>query len=194
MATQSAVLPSTFVLTLLLAIGLFFFIRASVKDRIETAQLVSDCSDDTLREQLRQYFTQRAYRVVQIDPEQSQVIFEGSVAPSWFLAVFLSVLAGLGLFCLGLVVVMTLNYSTGLALVPVMLAPLAGWFYWSKAGRSEQIVLKIGDWQPTDGIAAEAGEGQTGGQTEGDRSLLTVIGHRDELADLQRILQLKSVV
>jgi hypothetical protein len=32
---NTAVLPSTFVLTLLLAVGLFFFIKASVKDRTE---------------------------------------------------------------------------------------------------------------------------------------------------------------
>ncbi|MBD0390148.1 MAG: cofactor assembly of complex C subunit B, partial [Nostoc sp. C3-bin3] len=39
---DTAILPSTFVLTFLLAVGLFFFIRASTKDRTETARLISE--------------------------------------------------------------------------------------------------------------------------------------------------------
>ncbi len=174
---ESAVLPSTFFLTLLLTIGLFFFIRASVKDRTEVARLVSDRPDAALKEQLRQYFAQRAYRVVQIDAEQDQVTFEGVVAPSLFLVVFLTALAALGLLCLGLVVSTALHGVTLAVVVPVLLSPLAGWFYWIKAGRSEQVVLKIEALQ----------------QDGSDRSTLQVTAHRDELADLQRLLELKPL-
>ncbi|HSF73309.1 MAG TPA: cofactor assembly of complex C subunit B, partial [Microcoleus sp.] len=45
---NTAVLPSTFVLTLLLAVGLFFFIKASVKDRIEQVKLASESAQESL--------------------------------------------------------------------------------------------------------------------------------------------------
>lgn len=172
---ESLVIPSTLLLTILLTVGLFFFIRASVKDRTETVRLLSDRPDATLKEQLRQYFFQRAYRVAHLNPEQNQVIFEGVVAPSIFLAIFLSVLAALGLLCLGLVLSMVLNTTALLTSVPVLLSPLVGWFYWSRAGRSEQVILTIAELTHGDG-----------GSTE-----LTVTAHRDELADLQRLLDLK---
>ena len=50
------VIPSTFFLTLLMMIGLFFFIRASVKDRIKQIQLVPAESEDVLVKKLQEYF------------------------------------------------------------------------------------------------------------------------------------------
>ncbi|MEQ8754914.1 MAG: cofactor assembly of complex C subunit B, partial [Coleofasciculus sp. G1-WW12-02] len=38
---STPILSSTFLLTLLLAVGLFFFIRASVKDRTQKVQLIA---------------------------------------------------------------------------------------------------------------------------------------------------------
>ncbi|MCS6814377.1 MAG: cofactor assembly of complex C subunit B [Cyanobacteria bacterium] len=172
---ESLVIPSTLLLTILLAVGLFFFIRASVKDRIETVRLLSDRPDATLKEQLRQYFFQRAYRIAQLNPEQNQVVFEGVVAPSLFLAIFLSVLAALGFLCLGLVLSMALNTTALFTSVPVLLSPLAGWFYWSRARRLEQVILTITELNDSEGSSTE----------------LTVTAHRNELADLQRLLNLK---
>ena len=72
---DTAILPSTFLLTLLLSVGLFFFIRASTKDRIETAQLVSEQDEAAFMSQLKEYFRSRSYRVAEVDREQNKVIF-----------------------------------------------------------------------------------------------------------------------
>ena len=45
---DAAVLQSTFLLTLLLSVGLFFFIRASTKDRTEVMRLGSEQDENTL--------------------------------------------------------------------------------------------------------------------------------------------------
>jgi hypothetical protein len=100
---DTAVLPSTFVLTLLLAVGLFFFIKASVKDRIEQVKLASESAQESLLTDLQQYFADRAYRVAAVDAPNYKVTFEGFVRPSWFLAIFLTLLSAGGTLCLGLV-------------------------------------------------------------------------------------------
>ncbi len=175
---DTAVIPSTFFLTLLLSIGLFFFIRASTKDRTEVAKLTTDAGEDVFLPQLTAYFEQRAYQVVATDPQQQQVTLSGFVRPSWFLAIFLSLLAGLGILCLGLVLSMIVPQLTAVWLGLVVLAPAAGVFYWQRAGRSEQVSLRV------EAIAASNGETQT---------VLTVTAHRDEVAELQRSLNLKAV-
>ncbi|OUC14309.1 MAG: hypothetical protein B0A82_12515 [Alkalinema sp. CACIAM 70d] len=172
-----SVLVSTFLLTLLLAIGLGFFIRASVKDRTEIVQLTSDEPEDSLLAKLKQYFAERAYRVSQIDAQANSVVFEGWVRPSLFLAGFLSLLAGLGALCLVLVLSFLLPDFTGLWIGLLVFSPLAGVFYWRKAGRNEQVSLKVESEQ-----AIRSG-----------KSLITVKAHRDELAELQRTLNLKSL-
>ena len=50
------VIPSTFFLTLLLAIGLLFFIRAAVKDRTEVAKFISHQSNEELFSLIKNYF------------------------------------------------------------------------------------------------------------------------------------------
>ncbi len=56
---DTAILPSTLLLTVLLSVGLFFFIRASTKDRLEIAQLVSEQDEAALLPQLQEYFRLR---------------------------------------------------------------------------------------------------------------------------------------
>jgi Flp pilus assembly protein TadB len=167
------IIASTLLLTVLLMIGLFFFIRASVKDRTQEVRLLSEQSEDSLMSQLRQYFEQRSYQVAAIDAPRNQVTFEGIVRPSVFLAVFLSLLASVGVLCLVLVLSMVLpdwsNFWWGLLLI----SPLAGVFYWKGAERVEQVSLKL--------------EPSTDSQ-----SVITVKAHRDELAELQRSLELKA--
>jgi Cofactor assembly of complex C subunit B len=175
MLMNTTILSSTFFLTILLSVGLFFFIKASVKDRIEQVKLLYTQPQESLMAQLQQYFTQRAYRVVAVDAAQNQVTFEGFVQPSWFMAIFLTLLAATGILCLALVLSFLFpgfaNGFFGLEL----LSPLTGWFYWQKAGRPEQVRLKFED-VPTEGIDQPA-------------NFLTVTAHRDELATLQRSLQ-----
>lgn len=173
---DTAILPSTLLLTLLLSVGLFFFIRASTKDRTQTVQLVSQQDEATLMSQLKEYFRLRSYRVAAVDREQNQVTFEGFVRPSWFLAIFLTVLASTGFVCLSLVLSLLFPGLSKLSLAMVLLSPLSGIFYWKKAGRLEKVSLKV-----------EATQSK-----QPSPSKITVVAHRDELIELQRNLQLKA--
>lgn len=171
------VLPSTLLLTLLMMVGLFFFVKASVKERIQQVKLVAQQSEESILSQLEQYFAQRAYRVTALD--QDQVTFAGLVRPSLFLATFLTLIVAAGLLCLGLVLsILMPQIGTGF-LGLVLLAPLAGLFYWQRAGREEKVRLKV---EPL----------LSNHHTSGDHSLLTVTAHRDELAALQHTLKLRK--
>jgi Flp pilus assembly protein TadB len=173
---DTAIVQSTLLLTLLLSIGLFFFIRAATKDRTERAQLVSEQDETTLMNQLKEYFRSRSYQVTSVDREKNQVTFEGFVRPSWFLAIFLTLLAAVGLVCLSLVLSFLFSSQSKFLLVLVLLSPLSGLFYWQKAGRIEKVSLKL-----------ETIQGEQHSSTK-----ITVIAHRDELAELQKALQLKT--
>ncbi|MFN5240432.1 MAG: cofactor assembly of complex C subunit B [Aphanizomenon sp.] len=174
---NSTVSQSTFLLTFLLSVGLFFFIRASTKDRIEMMRLTSEQDENTLMTSLKDYFRTRAYQVLAVDPGKNQVTFEGFVRPSLFLAVFLTILAGVGLGCLSLVLSMLVP-DLGQFLPLVMLfSPLSGILYWKKSGRIEKVSLKM--------------ENIPSGHNSS--SIITVTAHRDELAELQRALQLRTL-
>jgi Cofactor assembly of complex C subunit B len=170
------ILPSTLSLTLLLSVGLIFFIRASTKDRIEKVQLVSDQDEATLMPQLQEYFRSRSYRVAAVDREQNQVTFEGFVKPSLFLAIFLTVLAAAGTVCLSLVLSLLFPDLSKPFLGIVLLSPLSGIFYWKKSGRLEKVLLKV----------------ETTQNEQPSQSKIIVVAHRDELIELQRALQLNS--
>lgn len=171
---MNATLASTLMLTLLLAVGLFFFIRASAKDRTQQVTLVSQQEPTSLLEQLQQYFTDRAYQVKTLDSAHNQVTYEGFVQPSIFLAVFLTVLAAIGILCLALVWSLLFPSLDKFFVGLVLLSPIAGIFYWKKAARREQVRLMF----PS---------------TEGAKQLqsqITVVAHRDELIALQKALNL----
>jgi hypothetical protein len=172
---DTTILPSTLLLTVLLSVGLFFFIRASTKDRIEKAQLVSTLDEDTLMPKIKEYFRSRSYRVAAVDSQQNQVTFEGFVRPSWFLALFLTFLAAAGITSLSLVLSLLFPSLSTVFVGMVLLSPLSGIYYWKKSGRLEKVLLKI-----------EATESQ-----KDFPSKITVIAHRDELSEFQRELQLQ---
>lgn len=177
---NTTVLASTFLLTLLLMVGLFFFIKASVKDRTEQIRLVAEQPKDSAVDQLKQYFTQRAYQVTAAD--QESITFEGLVRPSVFLAVFLTLLVAASLLCLALVLsALFPQITTGLLLLP-FLSPLASRFYWQRAKRPEQVFLRV---KPFDASSDDS-------HKLASQSLVTVTAHRDELAELQRALKLRN--
>lgn len=176
---STPILASTFLLTLLLAVGLLFFIRASVKDRTQQVGLIAQESEESLLTRLQQYFDQRAYRVAAVDAATNQVTFQGFVRPSWWLAIFLTVLAACGILCLSLVLSVLYPTLSSLFLGLVLLAPVAGVFYWKKAGRSEQVSLKV-EAVPTQEMSTQ--------------TLITVTAHRDELRELQQALKLKPAI
>jgi Cofactor assembly of complex C subunit B len=167
------VLTSTFILTLLLAVGLFFFIRASTKDRIEQMVLETSDVEEVLLPKLQSYFTDRAYRVTAVDRDTDIITFEGFVRPSIFLASLLTGLAAIGALCLALVLSMLFPAVGRLFLGLLLIAPLAGWFYWQGSSRTEQIRLKV-----------ESQDGEPAPTT------IRISGHRDELAVFQETLQL----
>jgi len=147
-----------------------------VKDRTQQVTLLAQEPEESLLMRLQQYFDQRAYRVAAVDAATHQVTFQGFVRPSWFLAIFLTLLAACGIFCLSLVLSLLYPTLTNVFLGLVLLAPAAGVFYWKKAGRLEQVFLKVEN-TPT--------------QADNQHSLVTVTAHRDELTQLQQALRLK---
>jgi hypothetical protein len=62
-------------------------------------------------------------------------------------------------------------------LLIILFSPLSGLLYWKKSGRLEKVSLKM--------------ENIPSGQNFS--STITVTAHRDELAELQRALQLKTL-
>lgn len=166
----NTVLSSTFFLTLLLLVGLFFFIRAATKDRTETLELTVGQNAEAVRTQLQTYFEQRAYQVTAAD-SSAEMTLTGLVRPSVFLALFIALMAAIAAGCLGLVLAILFPawaYGFGALL---LIAPAAGAFYWRRAGRQEQVRLKV-----------EA--------SDADSSSLTVVAHRDELIALKQKMAL----
>jgi Cofactor assembly of complex C subunit B len=165
----NTVLVSSSSLTFLLAIGLMFFIKASVKARIEKLSFALTEPEETFLAKLDRHLTERSYKLVDIS-DTTGVTYEGLVAPSWFMAIFLTSLAASGFLCLGLVLnyIFASNWFLGLA----GLAPLAGVFYWKKSERIEQIIFAT--TEHTDG------------------KMFSLTGHRDELQILTRSLKIQS--
>lgn len=162
-------------------IGLLFFIRASVKDRTEVLRMGSEKTMEALEQDLRQYFDERSYSVKALDRERDVITWEGFVQPSLPLAILLSFLASIGLFCLSLVLLLAVP-AVGPSWFAVMLfAPAAGSFYWKRAGRLEEVSYRV--LEPE--VAAE-GENKV-------KSLLSISAHRDEILSLQQTLPFQEV-
>lgn len=157
-----------------MAIGLFFFIRASVKDRTKQIQLIPAESEDILLGRLQEYFEARAYKLTAVDRQNKQIVFKGFVQPSLFLAILLSLLALVGLFCLALVLSLLFSEVNNLFWLLMAIAPLAGVFYWQKAGRWEEVSLQVTS-------------------APDSSNLVTVTAHRDELIQLQENLPVTTV-
>lgn len=153
-------------------IGLPFFIRASIKDRTEQIQLPTSESEEVFLPKLQSYFLDRAYRVAALDKEKNQVTFEGFVQPSVFLAIFLSFIAGLGLFCLILILCFFYPAFSKFFWILLSLAPVAGVFYWRKAGRLEKVLLSV---EPNMGLSDH-------------KNIIKLTGHRDELRLIQQTI------
>ncbi len=168
-----SVVGSTLLLTLLLVVGLLFFIRASVKDRTQVVRLSSLKSDEWLLDQLKQYFADRAYQVTSVDADRNLVNLQGNVRPSVFLAVFLAGLALVGMICLVLVLEMTLPEGGVFWWLLLAIAPGAGFFYWKKANRPESVSFRL-----------------ESGTVEGT-SVIKLQAHRDEVESLREALELE---
>ena len=166
------VLSSTFLLTLLLAVGLFFFIRAATKDRTQVADFTAPEAPQALRQTVLQYLVQRSYQPVEaFDPadktlDESWLQLQGQVRPSIFLAVFLSGLAAVGALCLSLVLAILFPDQGQWFLGLLAIAPLAALFYWQRAGREERVAFKVSDLP------------------DPNQAALTFKAHRDEIIQM----------
>lgn len=167
------ILSTSLLLTVLSLIGLVFFIRASVKERTQQIQLITSDSEEILLNKLQKYFETRAYKVTALNKETNEITFQGFVKASWFLAIFLSALAAFGLFCLALILSFLYPFFSNFIWVILLLAPVAGIFYYRNASRVEKVLLKI--------------ETITEVETA-TKNYLTITAHRDELTQLQKTL------
>jgi hypothetical protein len=138
-------------------------------------QLQFEQPEEVIAQQIQTYLTGRAYRISGVDDQRQQVVYEGYVRPSIFMAVLLTLLATIGLMCLRLVLSVLFPEASIVLYGLLLLAPLAGLFYWRGAGRIEQVVFKI---EPGSTVA---------------NSQVTVSAHRDELAEFQRQLSLAAL-
>ncbi|WP_236619806.1 cofactor assembly of complex C subunit B, partial [Candidatus Synechococcus spongiarum] len=125
-------------LTVLLATGLVFFLRASSKDRT-TAMIISSYRPPLqLLRDLDSWLAERGWQVVRTHPEQRRLVYEGHVAASIPLAVLLAVLGCCGGAALGLAISQMLPggqpWPLALGLAGLAAAPV----YLRRAQRHEQ--------------------------------------------------------
>jgi hypothetical protein len=171
-------LGSTLLLTLLLAIGLVFFLRAASKDRTTVVEVHSPKPPVEVLEGLSGWLTQRGWKAEASDPERRLLQFSGQVRASGGLALLLSLLGAVGAACLGLVLRQLMPGLGGWPLLLALLGPVAGLIYRRRAARPESVELRL--------VSDEAAEGST----------LRLRAHRDELIAIERdlgpVLQLAS--
>ena len=164
---QSA-FSSTLFLTILLAIGLGFFLRAASKDRTTVVDVQSPLPPLEVLKGISFWLEERGWKKNGGNAEEKLLIFNGNVASSTFLVIFLSCLGGLGSACLGLVLI---QLYPALSWWPLLLAaiggPLAGIIYRIKSKREELLQVKL---------------------LSSDKScncILRIKAHRDELIAIQ---------
>jgi len=175
---QSA-FSSTLLLTVLLAIGLVFFLRAASKDRTTVVDIKSPLPPLEVLNGISSWLLKRGWKDNGGDVQEKILRFNGSVSSSPYLAVYLSFLGGLGSACLGLVLSQLYPF---LGWWPLLLslvgAPLAGIIYKIKSSREEFLELKLLSSEKTNEI------------------ILRVKAHRDELIamelELSETLELSS--
>ena len=141
---MSQSLNSTLLLTILLAIGLFFFLRASSKDRTTTIEISSSQKPIQVLDVLCEWLDLRGWKQTGGDFEQKILIFKGQVVSSKLLAVFLGILGGFGSSSLGLVII---QIYPVLGWWPILLGviggPLSGIIYFKKSAREEKFELRL---------------------------------------------------
>ena len=159
---------STLFLTILLAIGLVFFLRAASKDRTTIVDVQSPLPPLEVLNGISLWLEERGWKKNGGNVEEKLLVFNGSVASSTFLAIFLSCLGGLGAACLGLVLIQLYpSLSWWPLLLAVIGAPLAGIIYRVKSTREESLEVKL--------LSSDLS----------DNSTLRIKAHRDELIAIQ---------
>ena len=172
-------LRSTLFLTILLAIGLFFFLKASSKDRTTIIDISSSKKPIEALNLVCNWLKSRGWQQIKVNSDKKSLTFKGQVVSSKSLAMFLSLLGGLGSCSLGLVLVQIYPF---LNWWPILLGlvggPLSGFVYYKKSQREEIFEFKLIN------------------ENEFQFTNLRLRAHRDELIafenDLKDKLELKS--
>ena len=165
-------LNSTLLLTILLGIGLFFFLRASSKDRTTVVEITSSQKPIEVLNVMYEWLNLRGWKQTGGDFEQRILIFKGQVVSSKLLAIFLGLLGGFGSCALGLVII---QIYPPLGWWPILLSliggPLSGIIYFKKSAREEKFELRL--------ISKDNNEEITS---------MRLRAHRDELISLENEL------
>tara|TARA_B100000214_G_C23968674_1_gene628990 strand:- start:2389 stop:2946 length:558 start_codon:yes stop_codon:yes gene_type:complete len=172
-------LSSTLLLTILLAIGLIFFLRAASKDRTTVVEVFSSLPALEVLDGITSWLELRGWRSDGGDIDKKVLKFTGYVSSSKWLAIFLSLLGGLGACSLGLVISQIFPFvGYWPLLLSLVGAPLAGLIYKNRSSRSETLEMRLINQNSHSGCA------------------IRLRAHRDELIaleiDLSKTLKLKS--
>ena len=170
---------SVLLLTILLAIGLAFFLRAASKDRTTVLEMSSPKPPLEVLNGISFWLEQRGWKSDGGDINKQILRFTGVVEASLFLTILLSIFAGLGSACLGLVLRQLYPAFEWWPLLLVVLgSPIAALFYRRKATREEVLELRLIEEDKSEGIT------------------LRLRAHRDELIamelELSKTLDLAS--
>ena len=165
-------LNSTLLLTILLSIGLFFFLKASSKDRTTVVEVTSSRKPLEVLNVIYEWLNLRGWKQTGGNFDQKILIFKGQVVSSKLLAIFLSLLGGFGSCALGLVIIQIYPI---LGWWPILLGliggPLSGIIYFKKSAREEKFELRL--------ISDDDKEEMTA---------MRLRAHRDELISLENEL------
>ena len=170
---------STLLLTILLAIGLVFFLRAASKDRTTVVDITSPLPPLEVLDGISDWLRKRGWKSDGGDADKKVLRFNGNVSSSVPLTVFLSLLGGIGAASLGLVLSQLFPELGWWPLLLALLGSLlAGYVYRVRSARIEFLEMKL----------------MNSGENEG--SALRLRAHRDELIamelELSQELQLRS--
>ena len=161
---------STLLLTVLMGIGLVFFLRAASKDRTTVVEVYSPRPPLEVLDGLDSWLTQRGWSQQGGDAERCVLEYRGQVESSMPLAVLLSLLGTVGAGSLGLVIRQLEPVLNWWPLLLAGLGPLAGWIYTRRSRRMEEIQIRLLEPAPAEG------------------STLRLRAHRDELIALELAL------
>ena len=165
-------LNSTLLLTILLAIGLLFFLKASSKDRTTVVEITSSQKPIDVLNTMYEWLQLRGWKQIGGDFDKRILIFKGQVISSKLLAIFLSLLGGCGSCALGLVII---QIFPTLGWWPILLGliggPFSGMIYFKKSAREEKFELRLID-----------------NDDNKEMTLMRLRAHRDELISLENEL------
>ena len=139
-------LGSTLLLTILLAIGLFFFLKASSKDRTTIIDISSAKKPVEVLNEVCNWLKLRGWQQIKVNSDKKILTLKGQVVSSKSLAIFLSILGGLGSCSLGLVLVQiypSLNWWP--ILLGLVGGPISGLVYFKNSQREEIFEFKLID-------------------------------------------------